>query len=106
MILNKHLDQIPEDAIYIGRGSKWGNPFKIGVDGSRSQVIFLYEEWLKTQDELIDSIDELKDKSLVCFCKPKPCHGDILIKVQRMDFNDRKLWKENFFDRRNFFQGA
>lgn len=106
MILNKNIDIIPEDAVYIGRGSKWGNPFKIGIDGNRSQVISLYEEWLKTQETLLDSIDELDGKTLVCFCKPKQCHGDILLKVQRINPTNRKMWKENYFDRRNFFEGA
>lgn len=106
MILNKNLDIIPEHAIYIGRGSKWGNPFKIGIDGNRDQVIFLYEEWLKTQDELISSIDELRDKDLVCFCKPKKCHGDVLIKILGLSIDNRLMWKNNMFDKRNFFDGA
>lgn len=63
---------------YIGRGSIWGNPFKIGEDGSRSQVIEKYMNYLLTKPDLILKIDQLKGKVLGCWCSPLPCHGDIL----------------------------
>lgn len=95
LILNKNNDQIPDDSVYIGRGSKWGNKFKIGIDGSRSEVIDKYEEWLKVQDDLLNSLSELEGKPLVCFCKPRACHGDILIKVLNMTPEQRKSWQTN-----------
>lgn len=104
MILNKNKDQIPPDAVYIGRGSKWGNPFKIGPDGSRSEVIFKYEQWLKNQPDLLSSIDELKNKALVCFCKPSACHGDVLVKVLTMTPNQRIVWETNLGNWNNFFE--
>lgn len=66
--------------IYIGRGSKWGNPFRIGVDGSRTEVIELYRQWLWKQPKLITALKagELKGQRLGCFCKPYACHGDVL----------------------------
>lgn len=64
--------------IYIGRPSKWGNPFMIGRDGDRDDVIEKYKAWIKTQEQLLDSLRELKDKVLGCYCAPLPCHGDIL----------------------------
>lgn len=67
----------PHD-VYIGRPSKWGNPFVIGRDGSRDDVIEKYRQWLPTQPQLLNSISELKGKRLACFCAPLPCHGDIL----------------------------
>jgi hypothetical protein len=67
--------------IYIGRPSKWGNPFEIGRDGTREEVINKYSEWIKTQPKLLKDLPELKDKILGCWCYPKPCHGDILIKL-------------------------
>lgn len=67
--------------VYIGRGSKWGNPFKIGKDGSRTEVIRKYELYLLTNVDLINSLHELEGKVLGCYCAPKPCHGDILIKA-------------------------
>ena len=45
-VLNKHHSGVPARAVYIGRGSKWGNPFRIGPDGDRAAVIAKYECWL------------------------------------------------------------
>jgi hypothetical protein len=68
--------------VYIGRGSKWGNPFKMQGTSliERDRVCDLYEAWFWTTN-LIDSIDELKGKVLGCYCKPLRCHGDFLAAV-------------------------
>jgi len=66
---------------YIGRSSKFGNPFTIGKDGTREEVIEKYEKYLRGNKELMDSIIDLDGKVLGCWCKPKACHGDIIIKV-------------------------
>jgi hypothetical protein len=76
-----HCKREPFD-IYIGRPSKWGNPFKIGKDGSRQEVIHKYKEMIIVNTELIKQIPlELKGKTLGCWCKPYPCHGDILAEL-------------------------
>ena len=67
--------------IYIGRGSKWGNPFIIGKDGNREEVINKYETYLRNKPKLLQALPELKNKTLGCFCAPLSCHGDILKKV-------------------------
>lgn len=67
--------------VYIGRGSKWGNPFIIGKNGTREEVIILYEKWLLKNELLILDLKELRGKKLGCFCYPSPCHGDVLIKL-------------------------
>jgi uncharacterized protein YebE (UPF0316 family) len=67
--------------VYIGRPSKWGNPFKIGKDGSRKEVIEKYRDYILKNDELLKSLDELEDKTLGCWCKPKACHGDVLVEL-------------------------
>jgi len=64
--------------VYIGRPSKWGNPFEIGRDGDRETVISKYREWLLTQSVLLAALPELKGKVLGCWCAPKACHGDVL----------------------------
>jgi Domain of unknown function (DUF4326) len=64
--------------VYIGRPSKWGNPFEIGRDGTREEVILKYEIWLHSKPELLAALPELKDKVLGCWCAPKACHGDVL----------------------------
>jgi hypothetical protein len=72
-----HCKVEPYD-VYIGRPSKWGNPFEIGVDGNRKQVIDKYRDWVRTQPHLMSHLHELKDKTLGCWCHPKPCHGKVL----------------------------
>ena len=65
--------------VYIGRPSKWGNPFSIGRDGTRQDVIEKYKKWIQIQPGLLNSIEELRGKRLGCFCTPLPCHGQVLI---------------------------
>lgn len=75
-----NLRKLPYD-VYIGRPSKWGNPFLIGKHGTRSRVIERYRSYILKQSNLMDSLTELKGKTLGCYCKPKSCHGDILIEL-------------------------
>ena len=67
--------------IYIRRPSKWGNPFVIGKDGDRKQVVGKYKEWLLSNKELMKDLSELRGKILGCWCAPELCHGDILIEL-------------------------
>lgn len=74
--------------IYIGRPSMWGNPFssKKGTlakyyVGSKSEAIHNYKEYLESSAELMNALVELKGKILGCWCKPKPCHGDVIVKL-------------------------
>lgn len=67
--------------VYIGRPSEWGNPFEIGKDGSRSEVIKKYESYLRSNQSLINKLEELDGKILGCWCKPNACHGDVIIKL-------------------------
>ncbi|MGG0667907.1 DUF4326 domain-containing protein [Lederbergia citrisecunda] len=85
-VVNKY-HKLPYD-IYIGRGSKWGNPFshmdntlaQFKVD-SREEAIEAYRKWIMQQPELLADLNELKGKTLCCFCKPKSCHGDVLAEL-------------------------
>ena len=65
--------------VYIGRPSKWGNPFVIGKDGSRTEVIEKYRNYILDNPDLLVALGELKGKILACWCPPQPCHGDVLI---------------------------
>ena len=71
--------------IYIGRGSEWGNPFIINKHGGRDEVIRRYEdimrERLEKEPELKNKLLALKGKVLGCWCAPKKCHGDVLVKL-------------------------
>jgi hypothetical protein len=75
--------------VYIGRGSKWGNPYRIGVDGTRGEVIEKYRDYILNNKELLDDLPELKGKILGCWCSPKRCHGEVLLELieqQRLSF--------------------
>ena len=67
--------------VYIGRPSKWGNPFKIGRDGNRQEVIAKYKKYILANKKLLQDIRELKGKTLGCWCHPKLCHGDVLCEL-------------------------
>ena len=82
-VLNRYkASPLMADAVYIGRGSPYGNPFVIGKDGDREEVIRKYAEWVRKQPELMEMIKiELAGRDLKCFCAPNACHGDILLKI-------------------------
>jgi hypothetical protein len=78
------------NTLYIGRNmsfyvkgatkSKWANPFSVKKHG-RDRCLVLYEKYLKNTPELFNNLSKLQGKELGCWCHPKPCHGDILIKL-------------------------
>ena len=95
-LYNKHHKDFPKDAVYIGRGSKWGNPFshmsnttaKFKVD-TREQAVSAYEDWLTKHPELIrQAKKELRGKDLLCFCAPKLCHGNVLLRIANEPHTD------------------
>lgn len=71
---------IPAEAIYVGRPTKWGNPFIIGMHGTRREVIEHYEKWLYTSG-MINEIGGLRGFDLVCWCAPSDCHADVLLRL-------------------------
>lgn len=75
-----HCKKKPYD-VYIGRPSKWGNPFAIGRDGDRDEVIRKYREYILNTPALLSSLHELAGKVLGCWCSPLPCHGDVLAEL-------------------------
>lgn len=74
--------------VYVGRPTKWGNPFTHlkgktkakFIVSTREEAIAKYEEYLLSRQDLMDSLHELRGKQLGCWCKPRSCHGDILKK--------------------------
>lgn len=91
-VLNKHVHGIPSGATYIGRGSKWGNRFVIGRDGDRITVIRKFEADLRTRNDLLRALDELRGCDLVCFCAPRPCHGYPLRFLANATRDERIAW--------------
>lgn len=73
---------------YVGRPSTLGNPFVIGKDGDRLEVITKYRRWLwkemQHQGSVYRKLLDLKqqaiigDLNLICYCHPKPCHADVI----------------------------
>lgn len=94
-VINKYTSDYQAGDIYIGRKTNatfhFGNPFHIGRDGTREEVIEKYEKWLKgekyfevNQNQrkwILGRLHHLKGKRLVCYCKPRACHGDVLVKM-------------------------
>jgi hypothetical protein len=94
--------EMPEGAVYVGRGSPWGNPFVVGVDGTKADCVRLYK-WLLTGHLCLSCkapvedqkrvlrhtqahIGELRGKDLACWCPPDaPCHADVLLKAANAD---------------------
>lgn len=68
--------------VYVGRPGKWGNPFSIGRDGTRQEVIQQFREYLDKNVVLkAQARQELKGKILGCWCAPLACHADVLAEV-------------------------
>jgi len=86
--LNKHRDDV-SGAIYIGRPSKWGNPMTVrevtrlfpGLSNEEAHqaAVDWYAKYLDMNPTLLAALPELEGRDLYCWCKPLPCHGDILL---------------------------
>jgi hypothetical protein len=81
-VLNCRRDLIPSDAVYVDRSGPFGNPFKLTGEASRGDVIARHRKWVCGQPALVERIKrELAGRDLVCWCAPKPCHGDTLFEI-------------------------
>lgn len=96
-VVNKFKE--PYD-VYIGRGSLWGNPFPIdeSVGDTREVVIEKYRQHLfqqvKRGEVSIPQLLELDGKTLGCFCKPKACHGDVIVNAvawAKRDYKEKSI---------------
>ncbi|MGR3295902.1 MAG: DUF4326 domain-containing protein [Candidatus Bathyanammoxibius sp.] len=81
---------IPSGAAYVGRPTKWGNPFPLtglvmAVGTPKRErhlaVVDQYRRWIQTQPHLLAALGELVGKNLVCWCAPLPCHADVLLEL-------------------------
>lgn len=88
-VWNKRQNNIPSEAVYVGRPTKWGNPFTHQggtlakfIVANRDEAVDRYEQWLLKQPELIaQAKKELAGKDLICWCAPQRCHADVLMKI-------------------------
>ncbi len=76
---------VVDDTVLIDRRTRWGNPFRIGRDGSREEVIARYRAdlWRRIRAGGIPLVDlaELDGCWLACWCEPLPCHGHVLARA-------------------------
>lgn len=94
--------RMPENTVYVGRGSQWGNPFRVGIDGDAKgcvrkymmDYLFPYRHHGENSglDKLLFSlanlewVKELKGKNLACWCPlDQSCHADALLKLANED---------------------
>lgn len=81
-VVNIHRRE-PYD-IYIGRPSRWGNPFPLSDFPSREACLERFKSWLLSSIHgklLLADLEQLRGKRLGCFCAPDLCHGDIYIQL-------------------------
>jgi hypothetical protein len=72
-----HKKRGPYD-VYVGRPTKWGNPYHLNCEGSRDNVCDRHEAHVSGNPELVAQLHELKGKVLACWCSPKRCHAHTL----------------------------
>lgn len=107
-VYNKKHNDAPPEAVYIGRGSVYGNPFThltygqaVVITPDRETAVRYYRLWVNGDPDLIKRVNEasrrkygkpwlpptpeeiaqLRDKDVVCWCAPQACHGDVLIEM-------------------------
>ena len=77
--------QVVNNTVLIDRRTKWGNPFRIGRNGSREKVIARYRAHLwrriRAGEVTLEELAELDGCWLACWCKPLPCHGDVIARA-------------------------
>lgn len=93
-VYNKRHKGVPRDAVYVGRPTAFGNPFthldestlaKFRVK-TREEAVERYKQWILGIPALVQMAkDQLRGKDLVCWCAPKPCHGDVLLEIANQE---------------------
>lgn len=79
--------RMPTNCVYVGRPSKWGNPWVIEAgddDGTRYLAVENYREWVKEliRRGLFHDLEELRGRDLACWCRwDQPCHADVLLEL-------------------------
>lgn len=77
--------------LYVGRPGKWGNPYLIGTDGTREEVIRKYIKWLRASPKLVAELPTLRGQVLACWCAPLDCHAHVLALVANSSDPSRSL---------------
>ena len=79
---NRHHHSAPSGAVYVGRGTKWGNSFQIGEHGTREQVLAKFADHVRQNAGLQRAAKaELAGQHLICSCVPADCHADLWLAI-------------------------
>lgn len=75
--------RMPENTVYVGRGSKWGNPFVVGEHGTAEECVKKFAMYIGWHNSRLGfDLKELRGKNLACWCKEgDPCHADVLLEI-------------------------
>jgi hypothetical protein len=76
--------RMPANTVKVSRGPgmKWGNPFRVGLDGDAEYCVHLFRAWVEAEFLEGEIRRELRGKNLACWCKPgTPCHADVLLEI-------------------------
>lgn len=74
----------PPGAVYVGRPTRWGNPYRVGKNAkSRDEAVDLFELFTLQTPSFCDEVRrELRGRDLVCWCtEGQPCHADVLLEI-------------------------
>jgi hypothetical protein len=105
--VNRRTEQ---ETLYIGRGSIWGNPFTSiqnrqtkaeFIVTTREESVLAYKDYILKSPVLLHRLLELNGHKLGCFCKPKSCHGDILVYLLKgmiRRLNDSRITDPSLID--------
>lgn len=68
--------------VYIGRPGHFGNPYVIGQDGDRDEVIRKFKDYfhgrMRIEPDFRKKVEALRGKILGCYCVPELCHGNVI----------------------------
>jgi hypothetical protein len=103
--MKRNKDGIIQDCdVYIGRAnfmggwqlraSKWANPFPVKQCKSIQECTQKFEDYIRGRPDLLADIHELEGMTLGCWCKPGPCHGDVLVKIFMEQQQEKEKEKE------------
>lgn len=83
--------RLPPNTVLVDRTTPLGNPFHIGVDGTRDEVCDKYEAWIVTQPRLLAMIAGLRGRHCMCWCWPLRCHATTIVRLANGDVSERLL---------------
>ncbi|KLI97636.1 DUF4326 domain-containing protein [Luteimonas sp. FCS-9] len=76
-------------ATVVARPGRWGNPYRVGVDGDRATCVARYAEFMATRPDDLDPTP-LRGRNLACWCPlDGPCHADVLLALANPRSDDR-----------------